>query len=92
MEAGQAELRALRSLTGTVSAIAKDAQQVSGHASAVSTQLLQGVESTIFDRYRAVVAGIHAGGDVLGWFRSRNGSHGPESTDAEEFDRVQRSL
>jgi hypothetical protein len=75
MEAGHAELEALRSLTGSVSAVAENVRTVSGQASAVTSQLRQGVESEIFDRYRAVFAGIRAGAGALGWFRGRNGSH-----------------
>jgi hypothetical protein len=89
MEAGHAELVALRSLTGSVSAVAENVRTVSGQASAVTSQLLQGVESEIFDRYRAVFAGIRAGADVLGWFRSRNGSHRFEHTRVEAHTRAE---
>ena len=89
IEAGHAELEALRSLTGTLSTIAENAQTVSGHASAVTSRLRHGVESAIFDRYRAVFAGIRAGANVLGWFRGRNGSRANEFTEVEEFDHRQ---
>jgi hypothetical protein len=75
MEAGHAELEALRTLTETLSAIAENAQTVTGHAGAITSRLMQVVESSIFDRYRAVYAGLRAGAGVLGWFRNRNGSH-----------------
>ena len=89
MEAGHAELEALRSLTGTMGAIADHARAVSGHASAITSQLMHGVESGIFDRYRAVSAGLRAGADVLGWFRSRNGSHRVEHTTVEARTRAE---
>ena len=74
MEAGRAELEALRSLTGTLGAIAGHAQTVTGQAGSITSQLTRGVESGIFDRTRAVIAGVRAGARVLGWFRRRNGS------------------
>jgi chorismate synthase len=92
MEAGHAELEALRTLTGTMSAIAENAETVTGHASAITSRLMQGVGSSIFDRYRAVFAGLRAGAGVLGWVRSRNGSRRFEHprleahTRAEAFD------
>jgi len=89
IEAGHAELLALRSLTGTMSVIAENARTVSGHASAVTSQVRNGIESEVFNRYRAVFAGIRAGANVLGWFRGRNGSRGYEFKEAEEFDHMQ---
>lgn len=91
IEAGHAELEALRSLTGTLSAIAEHAQTVTGHAGSITSQLTRGVESGIFDRTRAVIAGLRAGAGVLSWFRSRNGSHRFDTrvkahTRAEAFD------
>jgi hypothetical protein len=74
MEAGRAELEALRSLTGTLGAIAGHAQTLTGEAGAITSRLTRGVESGIFDRTRAVIAGVRAGASVLGWFRRRNGS------------------
>jgi len=74
MEAGTAELKALRALTGTMSAIAEHARTVTGEAGAVTSRLINGVESGIFARSRAVFAGVRAGASVLGWFRKRNGT------------------
>lgn len=90
MEAGHAELEALRSLTGTMGAIAENARTVTGQAGAITTRVMHGVESEIFDRYRAVFAGLRAGADVLGWFRSRrNGSHPFEHTRLEAHTRAE---
>jgi hypothetical protein len=89
IEAGHAELEALRSLTNTMGTIAENARKVSGHASAVTSELLRGVESEIFHRYRAVFAGLRAGATVLGMFRSRNGSGASSSAKVEEFDDMQ---
>ena len=89
MEAGHAELVALRSLTGTISAVAENARTVTGQAGAITSQVMQGVESEIFDRYRAVFAGLRAGADALGWFRSRNGSHRFEHTRMEAHTRAE---
>jgi hypothetical protein len=88
MEAGHAELEALRTLTGTLGAIAENAQTVTGHAGAITSRLMQVVESSIFDRYRAVYAGLRAGAGVLGWFRNRNGSHQFEPTRVEAHARA----
>ena len=89
MEAGHAELLALRSLTGTLGAIAENARTVSEHASSATSQLRKGLESGIFNRVHAVYSGIRAGAGVLGWFRGRNGSRGYEFTEVEEFDHKQ---
>ncbi len=89
MEAGHAELEALRALTGSMSAISENARTVSGQASAITSKLMQGVESEIFDRYRAVFAGLRAGADVLGWFRGRNGSHPVEPKKVKARTRVE---
>ena len=71
MESGRVELEALRSLTGTMSAMAENARTVTGEAGAITSRLTQGVESELFDRSRAVFAGLRAGARVLGWFRNR---------------------
>jgi hypothetical protein len=88
MEAGHAELEALRSLTATMSAVAENVRTVSGHTSAITSRIMRGVESEIFDRYRAVFAGVRAGTSVLGWFRSRNGSDQSENKKVEPRTRV----
>jgi hypothetical protein len=71
LDAGHAELEALRSLTGTMNAIAENARTVTGQAGAITSRLTHGVESEVFDRSRAVFAGLRAGARVLGWFRNR---------------------
>jgi hypothetical protein len=86
MEAGHAELLALRSLTGTLGAIAENARGVSEHASDATSWLKKGMESGIVNRVHAVISGLRVGAGVLGWFRSRNGSRGFESTEVEEFE------
>jgi len=82
------QLEALRSLTNATTGVVEDVRMVSGQASAVTTQLLRGVESEIFDRYRAVFAGIRAGAGVLRRFRSGNGYRESQSADMEDFDQV----
>jgi len=89
MEAGTAELKALRSLTGNMSAIAEHARAVSGTAGAITSTLMQGVGIGVFGRYRAVFAGLRAGASALGWFRSRNGSHQVEHPGTEPYTRAE---
>jgi hypothetical protein len=89
IETSHDEMAALRSLTRTTAAVAEDVRSVSAQATAISSQLLQGVESEIFDRYRAVFAGIRAGAGMLRRFRSgNNGSDGAASREAEEFEYI----
>jgi hypothetical protein len=68
-----------------MSAIAENARAVTGQAA----QLKRGVVSGIFDRYRAVFAGLRAGAGVLGWFQSRNGSPRFEHTRLEAHTRAE---
>lgn len=65
--------------------VVDDVRIVTSRASAVGSQVLQGFESEVIDRYRAIFAGARAGFDVLRRLRSGNGSAG-----AEEFDHMER--
>ena len=86
IETSHDEIVALRSLTRTTAAVAEDVRAVTGQASMVTSHVLRGFESEVFDRYRAVFAGARAGIDMLRRFRGGNGSHGSTSTEVEEFD------
>jgi len=84
IESGQAELALLRSISRTAAGVADDVRAVSSQTSAISSQVLQGLESEVIDRYRAIFAGARAGFDVLRRFRGGNGSVG-----VEEFDHME---
>lgn len=86
IESAQAELAALHSISRAASGAAEDVRAVTSGVSSVSTQILQGFESEVIDRYRAIFAGARAGFDVLRRFRGGNGSHGSQSVEAEEFE------
>jgi hypothetical protein len=85
IESGQAELTALRSISRTAEGVADDVRAVTSQASAVSSQVLNGFESEVIDRYRAIFAGARAGFDVLRRFRGGSGS-----VEADEFDHMER--
>jgi hypothetical protein len=85
IESGQAELAALRSISRTAAGVADDVRAVTSQANAVGSNVLQGFESEVIDRYRAIFAGARAGFDVLRKLRSGNGS-----VEADEFDHMER--
>ena len=74
IHSSHAEVEALRALTKTTNGIASDVRSVSAEASAVTSQLLQGLESGLIDRYRALYEGARAGVGVLRRYRSSNRS------------------
>lgn len=84
IETGREELESLRLLTRTTNAVADDVRAVSGQASAVTSHLMRGFESEIFDRYRAVFVGARAGIGMLRRFRGGNGSRKSEPLEMEE--------
>jgi len=89
IESGKSELEALRLLTRTSTHVVEDVRVVTGQASAVTSQVMRGVESEVVERYRAIFAGARAGFDMLRRFRGGNGSHAPRSVkEEEEFDNV----
>ncbi len=85
IESGQAELTALRSITRTAAGVAQDVRAVTNQASAVGSEVLQGFESEVIGRYRAIFAGARAGFDVLRRLRGGNGS-----AETEQFDHMER--
>jgi hypothetical protein len=88
IESGRVELESLRLLTRTTTAVAQDVRTVSEQASTVTSHLLRGFESEVFDRYRAVFAGARAGIGVLRQFRGGNGSRASQAMRMEEFDHM----
>lgn len=87
IDTGRQELESLRLLTRTTTEVANDIRAVSGKASSVTSQLARGLESELFDRYRAVFAGARAGLGILSRLRGRNGSR-EEHAEVEEFDLI----
>ena len=85
IETGREELESLRSLTRTTNAVANDVRAVSGQASTVTSHLMRGFESEIFNRYRAVFAGARVGMDILRRYRGRNGSGRSQQMEMNEF-------
>jgi hypothetical protein len=85
IESGQAELTALRSISGTAEDVVDDVRAVTSQASYLTSRVLRGFESELIDRYRAIFAGARAGFDVLRQLRGGNGS-----VEVEDFDHMEK--
>lgn len=91
LESSRGAMESVRLVTSTTAHVVEDVRAVSGQASAVTTHILQGFDSEVIGRYRAVLAGARAGVDLLRHYRSGNGSHGAQSAEeVEEFSHVTR--
>jgi hypothetical protein len=90
LESSRGAMESVRLVTNTTAHVVEDVRAVSGQASAVTSHFLQGFDSEVIGRYRAVFAGARAGIDLLRHFRSGNGSNGAQSVDEETFTRVVR--
>jgi len=90
IDAAHTELVSLHTFSRTATGVADDVRSVTNHASAVSSRILEGFESELVDRSRAIFAGARVGLEALRRFRNGNGSHGTQSAEMEEYDEMRR--
>jgi hypothetical protein len=86
IQSSRAEVEALRGLTKNSAEVVRDVRSVSAQASAVSSQLLLGLESELTDRLRALFRGARAGVEVLRHHRNGHGVRAARSTMPEDSD------
>ena len=89
IHSSHAEVEALRSLTKTTNGVVSDVRSVSAEASAVTSQLLQGLESEFIDRARALFEGARAGVGVLRRHRRGNGTRPSRYAHLDEIEQPQ---
>lgn len=90
IHSSHAEVEALRVLTKNTNGVVSDVRSVSAQASAVTSQLLQGLESEFIDRTRALFEGARAGVGVLRRRRSSNGTKPLLSDHSDEIETPHR--
>jgi len=89
LETANAELASLHKFSSTAAGVADDVRSVTSQASAVASHVMQGFESQLVDRYRAIFMGARAGLGALRRFRGGNG-YGADHADSNNFDFVER--